>query len=412
MLLLKFWISSVSQQDTTYGDLQNYRVSVSWDYANSTVGSTIDIYGVEGLRHYLIGTMTFTGSSTPTTLDILFTRRYDALGLVARQGTGLCSLVIVTLTTLNVTPQPTIGRFALHSVHNGNSAREVVASDKAEYLPYVSFESSQGGSQKVFGMALEPVLLNRVDQAFELKMVEIEEVFTTIPSTIPVYAQEAALTIDSDIAYDAVNVGGPYREENKADLNASCVESVYSSPWLNTAVKRDLQFSLILNSSLILQREVSESEIFMLNLYDYGRIRLQEQLTITNTVSPAQFNWLLSEGRIMRRNNFINFASGSNYFKLVASPTLNKAFVNYSGDSYGSISDTTLITGTGGFLPYAFSIKTEMNLEEFNEFFTNKYNVFDIYINNVLTSKGYIKEAVYNFASAVLNITFWIKERL
>jgi hypothetical protein len=150
----------------------------------------------------------------------------------------------------------------------------------------------------------------------------------------------------------------------------------------------------------------------MLNLYDYQRIRLQEELTVTNTDSPAQFNWLLSEGRIMRRNNFINFASGSNYFKLVASPSLNRAFVNFSGDSFGNISDTTLITGEGGFLPFAFTVKTEMNLSDFNTFFVNKYNLFDVYVNNILSYRGYIKDATYNFASAVLNITFWIKERI
>jgi hypothetical protein len=412
MLLLKFWISGVSQQDTTFGDLVKYKLTATWDYAFSTSGSTIEIYGTEGNRQHLLGSMTFTGSSTPTTLELLFDKRYDALGLVAKQGTGQCSLVSFTITSLNITPQPSTGEFALHSIHNGNATKEVTSTERNNYLPYSTFDDSQGGIQKIFGMAVEPKLLNRTDQAFELAFIKIEEAFLTTPAVTPIYAQESAVTIDADIAYDSVTVGGPYKDDNKSDLKASCVTSVYSSPWLNTQAKRDLSFGLILNTALIVNREVSESEIFMLNLYDFGRVRLQEQLTITNTDSPAQFNWLLSEGRVMRRNDFINFSSGSNYFKLVASPSLQKAFVNYSGDTYGPISDATLITGTGGFLPYACTIRTEMNLAEFNQFFLEKYELFDVYINNVLTYRGYLKDATYNFASAVLNMTFWIKERV
>ncbi len=403
---------------TCYATKGRYLMSINIT-ASSNPSGIIEIFGLIG-DTVDDSLPSFTASvgfhSTSVTVD----KYYDAIGIRAVD----TDVTIDQFDFLpdDVTPGVTRGDFALNYLSTGlqtkRDAAIAVAAEPDTMPQFMPFRNGLDGLTLILGLGMEPVA--GTGSALGKPVIyldKLEEFFTNTVSPLILYAEEYEQGLDIDIIRDSVTVGGPSQQDNPIDQNASCSISNYSTGYNTTRQDSSLRFRVSLNSPLILNQKLENSDLCLIELYSKSLpddifvlkafYRTEQGLTITDSPSPRQFNWVHSEGRIMRRNNALLSSMLNNVFSLTGGVASTQVIVDAS-DGYGAISNSDPIFPSPFFTPYLVTMETSMTYEDYKTLFANRRNTTQI-SNGGVVRDTMLKSLKYNAATGKAIASVWLK---
>lgn len=403
LLIARFTIASGISfiRQTTYATKGNYDFSVT--VSSVSGGGDIEIFGTICDDRYSLGSFTpgFGAQMIPITID----KYYDGIGIVADD---LDITLVFTVLATGTIDSPR-GKYAMNVI---TTALEIKSFNTATLF---QLRQTMGtvidGLCKLFGLAIEPVT---VDGRVKLVIDDVSEFFLT-DASIPVYAEDFEITLDQDIARDFISVGGPAENETPIDQLAACTQSVYSTGFDVTRQTYDLTFDINLNSPLILRQKLSQDEICLMELSLkplqndlvelFQRYRTSNGLTIANSDSPRQLNWLHAEGRIVRRSIGIASSMLSKSYNLVSGFDSSNVEVD---DGTDNISTGEPIFAAPFFTPYLITLTTAMTNEEYDDMYANRRSYQSLRLGTT-DHYFYIKSLKYNAPTGKAIISGWLK---
>lgn len=403
LLLARFTIASGADiRQTTYATKGNYIINANVSAVSG--GGDIEIFGTIDDDLYSLGSFTpVMGSQIiPITID----RYYDGIGIVANDLDITMSFVALYTTGTIDSPR---GKYAMNVI---TTALEIKSfNTRTLFQLRQTMGTVIDGLCKLFGLGIETVSVNGRAQ---IVIDEVSEFFLT-DSALPVYAEEFEISLDPDIVRDVINVGGPAENETPIDQLASCTQSVYSTGFNVTRQTYDLRFDINLNSPLILRQKLSQDDIVLMNLSlkplandfveVFQRYRTSNGLTIANSDSTRQLNWIHAEGRIVRRSIGVVSSMLSKSYNLVSGFDSSNVEVD---DGTDNISTGEPIFSAPFFTPYLITLNTAMTNEEYNSMYANRRSYQSLRLGAV-DHYFYIKSLKYNAPTGKAIILGWLK---
>lgn len=403
-----------------------YATSINITAVTGTV--SMKIYGIVGLDKYLVYDLGVVSVSAPPSFNINVTRDYEYMALEATNAAS--SSVTVFVFSMTVVQAGTVGQFGNNLLCRGNNLYGVdsVNTQLQTIIPrnrivYSSTADILRGLCGAFGVGIIPSISTAGKLVLDAALIDNLLLDTINPININV--QHYELEIDEDLVRAIVRVGGPIRNIDESDALSPCGQANYSSEYVTARAEREdfreLTFALVLNQPLIVQKDLTDTQTFLINTVMYGsgpgggygwRYRLAQELTISDTPSPFQLNWVHTEGRIMRRNLSLLSAMGSLTFSFISGNASAIARVNFPADGYGAIADEDLIIGNKKFTPWKARFETDMTFGEYQIFESgdNLYRTLNVTPDGGTTFVPcYLKAYSYNYALGKLSIEVWLK---
>lgn len=389
----------------------NYDVLIN----GSTIGvasARFFVYGVLDKKLTLLNTTGTVNGGFSLPRTIVVDKYYDGIGIIAEMAGPV--QVNVTIFNVTCTAYPTRGKYALNSLSTGLLVK--TPSSQTEFSPDAfnrQFGSTLRGLATIFGLGMEFTIVNDRPVLTILETVQFFKAFEAGPQN-NIYAEDYEIGLDSQIIRDNVAVGGPIREEQRSDDDASCAAATYTTTYITTRQESDLKFDITLNPPLILNKEVGNNDLCLFELSQRATVanniptlyRTSDGLTITGSPSPRQPNWKHSEGRLVRRNIGILSSMDSPYFRLTSGVASTLVAVD-AGDGLGAISDADVIFQSALFTPWLIKFSTAMTYLEFKSIVANKYYRMNLIVAGV-TRTAYLKSMKYNAALGKAQMEVWL----
>jgi hypothetical protein len=415
-----YWASSPRARNTANASYTAPMApGVMWFAFNAAAGAgmTFNLYGMTGEAMDLLASQPIVAG--PNSVYFTTTKFYQQFAIeVTGVGNASISGVALQYDPNPLTVQPT-GKYSLNYLGAGDLTQDNIAS--YQEIPFrhpplfTSLSKVLSGLCRILGLAAYETI-NPTGKSI-LTIDELSTVFQNTLSTISFKFEKSGATFDPELTYDSVRVGGPERKKFIFDSDGSCEETTYSSEFSTTGKEKDFTSPVILDPLIILGGEMGQADIFMINMSSArtlanlsgNQVRVAKDLTIANSVSPNQINWVHSEARIVRRNEPILFANGTRLLRITSASVGNSARVNFALDTFGAVADSDLVIGKGAFTSLLLEFETGLTLDEYKTVILDKYKLFPITIGSK-SGQGRIKQLVYNFASGRALLKIWFKE--